>query len=59
MSPRIFFVIAILGLGYLGACDDTQPANSNSMGYTSEPNYAWHRPRSTERLDERRKWYAR
>ena len=55
MLPRIFVSMCMLFFGWLGACDDTQPANSNSMGYTSEPNYAWHRPRSTERLDERRK----
>ena len=59
MSPRIFFVMAVLGFGCLGACDDTQPANSNSTGYTSDPHYTWHRPRSTERLDERQNMVRR
>jgi len=53
MLPRIFFVLSVISCGGIGACDDTQPANSKSMEYTSDPNLTWHRPRSQERLDER------
>jgi len=54
MLPRIWFCLAILGFGCLGACDNTQSERSRSLESNSDPNYTWHRPRSTERLDERR-----
>jgi protein-L-isoaspartate(D-aspartate) O-methyltransferase len=54
MFLRIFFILSVISCGGIGACDDTQPTNSKSMGYNSDPNYTWHRPRSQERLDERR-----
>ncbi len=54
MLPRIFVSMFMLFFGLLGACDDTQPVNSNSTAYASDPNHTWPRPRSSERLDERR-----
>jgi protein-L-isoaspartate(D-aspartate) O-methyltransferase len=54
MLPRIVLFISILGFGCLGACDNTQSEQSRSLESNADPNLTWHRPRTKERLDERR-----
>ena len=54
MLPRILFFISILGFGCLGACDNTQSEQSRSLESNADPNLTWYRPRTQERLDERR-----